>query len=57
MEYDPSSHLVNKITIEIQVPQDFPEKYHDALIAVANKCKVKAHLHNPPVIETVVTTF
>jgi ribosomal protein S12 methylthiotransferase accessory factor len=57
MQYDPSTQLVSKVTIEIQVPSDFPEKYHDALIAVANKCKVKQHLHNPPVIETLKTVI
>jgi len=57
MEYDPSTHMVNKITIEIQVPKDFPEKYHETIKMVADKCKVKAHLYHPPVIETVVTTL
>lgn len=40
--------LIGRIELEIQVPQDFPEKYHDALINSASKCLVKRHLENPP---------
>lgn len=48
MDYDKESGLIKKVNIEIQVPPDFPEKYHEALIAVAGKCKVKKHMQNPP---------
>ena len=54
MEYNPATSLVSKINIEIQVPADFPEKYYEALIAVAGKCKVKQQMLNPP--EVSVTT-
>ena len=40
--------LLGKIELEIQVPPDFPEKYHDALVNSASKCLVKRHLENPP---------
>ena len=36
------------ISIRIEVPKDFPAKYHDALIRVANKCSVKKTMENPP---------
>ena len=44
------------IIIRIEVPPDFPEKYHDALVRVAAKCAVKKTIESPPqfVIETVV---
>ena len=48
MEYDQETQLIKKVNIEIQVPADFPEKYLDALIAVAGKCKVKKHMQHPP---------
>jgi putative redox protein len=48
MEYDPVTHMVNKVNIEISVPSDFPEKYREALITVAGKCKVKQHMQKPP---------
>lgn len=45
---------IGKISIDIELPDDFPEKYRDALIKVANLCAVKKHIQDPPVFE--VTT-
>ena len=46
------------ITIRIEVPPAFPEKYHEALVRVAAKCAVKKTIESPPIfaIETVVTS-
>ena len=46
--------MVEKVEIEIQLPQGFPEKYREALIRAAELCAVKKHLENPPAFE--VTT-
>ena len=43
--------MVGKITLEIQVPPSFPEKYYSALVRSANQCAVKKHLENPPEFE------
>jgi putative redox protein len=43
------------ITIEIMIPDDFPEKYRDALVVVAEKCKVKKSILNPPVFQVIST--
>ncbi len=40
--------MVEKIDLEIQVPESFPEKYRDSLIRSAELCAVKKHLENPP---------
>lgn len=48
MEYDNETQLIKKVNIEIRVTADFPEKYHEALVAVAGKCKVKKHMQHPP---------
>ncbi|MGC9364153.1 MAG: OsmC family protein [Fidelibacterota bacterium] len=48
MESNPFSGMIINITLEIQVPPDFPQKYHDALVRSANQCAVKKHLENPP---------
>jgi hypothetical protein len=53
-EDDPATGLVNKITLDIQLPAAFPEKYRAAVIQAAELCKVKKHFEHPPVIE--VTT-
>ncbi len=54
-EYDHNTRLIGKIKLDIQVPADFPEKYKDAVINVANLCAVKKHLQHPPEIEVFST--
>ncbi|HQN04181.1 MAG TPA: OsmC family protein [Anaerolineaceae bacterium] len=44
----PGSDLVSEVELEIQVPPNFPEQYHEALVRTASLCKVKKHLENPP---------
>ena len=50
--------FMDKIVLEISVPPDFPEKYHNALIKVADQCAVKKAIMNPPKfdVRTVVKT-
>ena len=43
--------FIDKIIIEILVTPDFPEKYHKALIKVADQCAVKKAIMNPPKFE------
>ncbi len=45
---NPFSGMIEKIDLEIQVPDNFPEKYRPALINSAELCAVKKHLENPP---------
>lgn len=40
--------MVEKITIEIQLPLEFPEKYREAVKRAAEACAVKKHLEKPP---------
>ncbi|MDR3607781.1 MAG: OsmC family protein [Oligoflexia bacterium] len=51
MEWDETKHLFSKISIEILLPKDFPEKYRSSLISAANLCSVKKHILNPPQFE------
>jgi len=55
-ERDEKSRRITTIRIAIEVPPDFPEKYHQALIRAANQCSVKKTMEDPPqfVVETVV---
>ena len=46
-----SGGMVEKIDLEIQVPETFPEKYRDSLIRSAELCAVKKHLEKPPKFE------
>ncbi len=38
---------IGKVALEIEVPPDFPEKYHDAVIRAADGCAVKKAIQNP----------
>lgn len=54
-ERDPETKLVAKISLEIKLPVDFPDKYRDAVIRAAEQCAVKRHLDRPPIFETYTT--
>jgi putative redox protein len=47
---------LDTIALDINVPPDFPEKYRNALIKVADQCAVKKTILHPPKfqIQTVV---
>lgn len=55
MEFNRETRLISNIGLDIQLPADFPEKYKDAVINVANLCAVKKHLKNPPQIDVTAT--
>ncbi len=48
--------LVEKIMMNIQVGDQFPMKYKDALLKAASLCTVKKHLENPPSIDLSLMT-
>jgi ribosomal protein S12 methylthiotransferase accessory factor len=54
-ERDKDGNVV-AVSLKIEVPEEFPEKYHEALVRVAAKCSVKKTIQNAPEfnIETVV---
>jgi putative redox protein len=56
LEYDSAGKMIQKIRLEIQLPPEFPSKYHPAVIRAAGSCFVKKHLENPPSFEIVTTS-
>ncbi len=40
-QHDPETGTLLAVDLEIQVPPDFPEKYREALVRVADQCSVK----------------
>ncbi len=46
--FNPQTHLVETVNLEILVPATFPEKYRAALVQSAQLCTVKKHLEKPP---------
>jgi ribosomal protein S12 methylthiotransferase accessory factor len=55
MEWDPQSHLIAKVNIEIVLPASFPEKYRAAVVQAAQSCTVKKHLLQPPAFNIFAT--
>lgn len=51
---DPETKLAGSVTLDIQLPPDFPENYKAAVIRAAAQCKVKKQFEHPPQVE--VTT-
>ena len=54
-EFSKETGLPVSITIDIQLPADFPEKYKASVISVAELCKVKKSIANPPVFKTITS--
>ncbi len=51
MERNPESKMISKITIDIELPPGFPEKYKKALIHSVDLCAVKKLILDPPRFE------
>jgi len=47
--------MIGKVSIEIQLPAEFPERYRVPVARVADLCSVKKHILDPPAFETYVT--
>ena len=56
IEFDPASHRLARVGLDIHVPAGFPEKHRKALERSAELCAVKRAVQNPPefVVRTVV---
>jgi putative redox protein len=47
------SKMIDKITITVDLPSDFPEKYKFALVKAIDHCTVKTHILRAPQFEIV----
>lgn len=54
-EFDDETGLPVSITLDIILPEDFPEKYRASVLSVAELCKVKKSIVNPPVFKIIST--
>jgi len=54
--FDPETGVLTRVEIDVEVPPSFPEKYHEALVRVADQCAVKKAIQAQPVfaVRTVV---
>lgn len=54
-QLNPVEKRIDKIAIDIQLPEGFPEKYKKALVKSVDSCAVKKHIVTPPEFE--INTF
>jgi len=52
ISYNPNAEMKYKTTLDINVPADFPEKYHKALVRSADQCAVKKIIQTGMEFET-----
>jgi putative redox protein len=45
--------MIEKVTIEVDLPPGFPPKYREAIVKAIDHCAVKAHILRPPQFEIV----
>jgi ribosomal protein S12 methylthiotransferase accessory factor len=55
IEWSKETGLPLKINLDIKLPEGFPEKYKASLIHVADLCKVKKTMANPPLFEIITS--
>ncbi len=56
MERDSETRMIKKIKMEVELPEDFPEKYKKPLLKAIDLCAVKRHILDPPEFELYTTT-
>ena len=47
------SKMIEKVTINVDLPPGFPPKYREAIIKAVDHCAVRAHIQRPPQFEIV----
>jgi len=50
-EMDKETRMIRKFYLDVQVPPEFPRKYHKAVVNAVNQCAVKKHMEDPPDFE------
>ncbi len=56
-EKNPKTKMVSRISIEIELPPEFPIKYKNAIIRAVDQCTVKAHIVKPPLFSIEAKTM
>jgi ribosomal protein S12 methylthiotransferase accessory factor len=56
-EKDPAVKRVTRVSIELELPPEFPARYREAIVRATDQCSVKKHLLDPPEIEVTAREF
>jgi ribosomal protein S12 methylthiotransferase accessory factor len=52
-EKGPESKMIEKVTIRVDLPPGFPDRYRGPIVKAIDHCAVKAHILRPPQFEIV----
>ena len=52
-EFGAESKMIEKVTITVDLPAGFPDKYRTAILRAIDHCTVKAHIMRPPKVEII----
>ena len=55
MEFDEVKKVPGLISLDIQLPAGFPEKYREAVVNAAELCLVKKTISNQPEFKVITT--
>jgi ribosomal protein S12 methylthiotransferase accessory factor len=50
-ETNQESHKLEKVRLELKLPDGFPEKYEQAIVRAMDQCTVKRAINDPPEFE------
>jgi ribosomal protein S12 methylthiotransferase accessory factor len=53
-EWDKDLKRYPKMSVELQLPDNFPDKYRSAIIKAMEQCVVKQHIQQPPEFDITV---
>ena len=53
---DPETGLAATVTIDLELPRGFPDKYRQAIVRAMDQCKVKRQLEHPPAVEATTSS-
>ncbi len=50
-EKDPTTRMISKIILTLNLPPEFPDKYRKAILRSVDLCAVKRHMITPPTFD------
>lgn len=57
MDFDTEKRVPARFSLDIRLPQDFPEKYRAAVVNAAELCLVKKTINHSPVFEVITSVI
>lgn len=51
LHHDPETGVLQRVEVEVQLPQEFPDRYRDALVRAVEQCSVKRAIQAQPAFE------